>query len=68
MCPGNPGQKVNGNSAQAVGSIKTKFAGFPGQEVDSNTSSAQAVGSIETAFSFLPGQQVNVIVHRLWAL
>ena len=66
MCPGNPGQKVNGNSAQAVGSIKTMFSGRPGQEVDSN--SAQAVGSIETSFSFLPGQQVGVIVHRLWAL
>ena len=66
MCPGNPWYKANGNNAQAVGSIKSMFAGFPGQEVNSN--SAQAVGSIETMFSFLPGQQVNVVVNRLWAL
>ena len=65
MCPGNLGQKANGNSAQAV-ALKTMLAGFPGQEVNSN--GAQAVGFIETVFSFLAGQQVNVVVHRLWAL
>ena len=34
MCPGNPGQKANRNSAQAVGSMETILAGIPGQEVN----------------------------------
>ena len=55
MCPGNPLYKANGNNAQAVGSIKSMFAGFPGQEVNSN--SAQAVGSMKTMFSGCPGQE-----------
>ena len=53
MVPGRPGQKVNGNSAPAVGPIETMVPGLPGQKVNGN--GAPAVGPIETMVPGFPG-------------
>ena len=69
MVPGLPVQRVNSNSAAAVGAIETMVPGLPGQNVNINgINSAAAVGPIDLWFQGIPGRKFTVIAQRRWAL